>query len=243
MHSPSRVYAAVLPGTGREFSGNVKEQVSRQTAATRGRELHVTGTAELCRPADRAWVRVTVGNSKESVNEVTNSVSRRLDYISQSLRQHGISDKDTSVRKYLHRESDLYHMDAEVMVTFSDFDKMEGVCTVLLEKLDKSVCVGTPQFYHSAECMSHLRREVCVSAVENAKQKACEISQLLGQSLGPPLLVTEEETREWKNEDEDNGSRGQAAATLSLLPHIPTVTASSRVSASFSLRERSRKKL
>lgn len=36
---------------------------------------------------------------------------------------------------------------------------MEQVCRVLLEKLDKSVCVGTPQFYHSAECLSRLRYE------------------------------------------------------------------------------------
>lgn len=45
----------------------------------------------------------------------------------------------------------------QVVVTFSDFEKMERVCSVLLEKLDKSVCVGTPQFYHSAECLSQMR--------------------------------------------------------------------------------------
>lgn len=45
----------------------------------------------------------------------------------------------------------------QVSVTFSDFEKMERVCSVLLEKLDKSVCVGMPQFYHSAECLSQVR--------------------------------------------------------------------------------------
>ncbi|XP_022626057.1 interleukin-1 receptor-associated kinase 1-binding protein 1 [Seriola dumerili] len=249
MDSPSRVFAAVLPVSGREFNGNEREQglevrtVNRQGPGNRVREVQVTGTAEVCCPADQVSVRVTVGNSKESVDEVTNSVSRRLEYIIQSVRQHGISDKDTSVRRLLHREADLYHMDAEVVVTFSDFEKMERVCGVLLEKLDKSVCVGTPQFYHSAECLSQLRRRVCVSAVENAQQKACEVSQLLGQSLGPPLLVREEETKEWRNEDEEYGSTGQGAASLSHLPFIPKITASSRVSVSFSLRDRSRKKL
>lgn len=30
------------------------------------------------------------------------------------LRQHGVSDNDTTVRRFLHREADQYHMDAEV---------------------------------------------------------------------------------------------------------------------------------
>lgn len=30
------------------------------------------------------------------------------------IRQHGVSDKDTSVRRFLHREEDQYRMDAEV---------------------------------------------------------------------------------------------------------------------------------
>ena len=45
----------------------------------------------------------------------------------------------------------------QVIVTFSDFETMERVCSVLLEKLDKSVCVGTPRFYHSAESLGHMR--------------------------------------------------------------------------------------
>ncbi|XP_040919654.1 interleukin-1 receptor-associated kinase 1-binding protein 1 homolog [Toxotes jaculatrix] len=249
MANPSRVFAAVLPAAGRGFAGNEKEQVlevhtvNRQSPGDRVREVQVTGTAEVCFPADRVSVCVSLGNSKESVAEVLSSVSRRLEYILQTLRQHGVSDKDTVVRRYLHRAADLYHMDAEVVATFSDFEKMEQVCSVLLEKLDKSVCVGTPQFYHSAGCLSQLRRQVCVSAVENAQQKASEVSQLLGQSLGPPLVVREEETKEWRNEDGEFGSRGQGAALLSHLPHRPTITASSRVSVSFSLRDKSRKQL
>ncbi|KAE8287054.1 Interleukin-1 receptor-associated kinase 1-binding protein 1-like protein [Larimichthys crocea] len=190
MESQTRVFAAVLPAAGREFAGHDNEQgldvraVNRHSPGNRLREVQVTGTAEVCCPADRASLRVSVGSSKESVNDVTNSVSRRLEYILQAVRQHGVSDRDTSV-----------------VVTFSDFENMERVCRVLLEKLDKSVCVGTPHFYHSAECLSQMRRRACVSAVENAQQKASEVSQLLGQTLGSPLLVREEETREWRNED------------------------------------------
>ncbi|KAK2856482.1 hypothetical protein Q5P01_005217 [Channa striata] len=237
MNSEIRVFAV---GPDRE-QGPDGRTVRVRSPSERVREIQVTGTAEVCSPADRVSVRVSVGNSKESVNEVANSVTRRLEYILQCVRHHGVKDEDTSVRRFLHRDADLYHMAAEVLVTFSDFEKMEQVRSVLLEKLDKSVCVGTAEFYHSAGCLSELRRRACVSAVENAQQKASEVSQLLGQSLGPPLLVKEEETREWRNEEE--GSRGDGVAHLHHLPFTPTISASSRVSVSFSLRDTSRKKI
>lgn len=82
-----------------------------------------------------------------------------------------------------------------------------------------------------------------MSAVENAQQKASKVSQLLGQSLGPPLLVREEETREWRKADEEGAGRVQGAAPVPTLPCIPTITASSQVTVAFSLRDRSRKKL
>lgn len=50
------------------------------------REVQVTGVAEVSCPADRASVRVSVSSTKESVNEATDSVTRRLDYILQALR-------------------------------------------------------------------------------------------------------------------------------------------------------------
>lgn len=55
-------------------------------AGSQARELQVTGTAEVSYPADRASVRLSVGNSKATVNEVTSSVSRRLEYILQAVR-------------------------------------------------------------------------------------------------------------------------------------------------------------
>ncbi|KAM3603545.1 uncharacterized protein V6R79_024394 [Siganus canaliculatus] len=200
----------------------------------RTREVHVTGTAEVRAPADQASVRVTVGNSKESVSEATSSVSRRLEYILQAVRQHGITDKDILVRKFMRRETDQYRMDAEVVVTFGDFEKMEQVRNVLLEKLDKSVVVGPPLYFHSPKLLSHTRHCAFVSAAENAQQKAKETSALFWQTLGPPLLVREEETKDWKTEDED-GDRDQGGAASHRLPCIPSITAFSRVFISFSL--------
>ncbi|XP_051909165.1 interleukin-1 receptor-associated kinase 1-binding protein 1 homolog [Hippocampus zosterae] len=254
----------LLPGgtqptsTGSPFAVIEAEQGVAETlagkrqspAGSQARELQVTGTAEVSYPADRASVRLSVGNSKATVNEVTSSVSRRLEYILQAVRQHGVREDDITVRKFLHRDEEVYHMNAEVTVTFSDFEKMEQSCSVLLEKLDRSVSVGLPRFFHSAECLNHIRQSACVSAVENAQQKASRVSQLLGQSLGAPTLVREEEMREWRTQDEGEdeegggGRQGQEAASTQAasLPRIPSATAFSRVSVYFRMRDGNRKK-
>lgn len=87
------------------------------------------------------------------------------------------------------------------------------------------------------------RRRAFVLAVENAQRKAKEVSELLDQALGPPLLVREEETTEWRSDVEEDGSRKNNVAHLPPLWCIPIVSASSKVSVSFSLRDGSRKNL
>lgn len=42
-------------------------------------------------------------------------------------------------------------------MVFSEFVKMESVRSVLIEKLDRSVCVGDARFSHSSESLSVLR--------------------------------------------------------------------------------------
>lgn len=94
------------------------------------------------------------------------------------------------------------------------------------------------------QCLAMVsRRRACALAVENAQRKAAEVSQLLGQALGPPLLVREEETREWRSDQEEDAGGNHRVARLPHLPSMPTVTAFSHVSVSFGLRDDSRKNL
>ncbi|XP_036003529.1 interleukin-1 receptor-associated kinase 1-binding protein 1 homolog [Fundulus heteroclitus] len=245
-NSAVRLFAA-LPSA--EPGGRDKQQglegtaLPRERLGTPAREVQVTGAAEVSCRADRASVRISVTSTKGSVNDVTNSISRRLEYILQTIRQHGVGDEHTSVRRFLHRDVDAFSMEAEVVVTFSEFEKMEQMCSFLLDKLDKSVHVGAPQFFHSDTRLHQLRLQACLSAVENAQQKASKISQLLGESLGSPLLVREEETKEWRNEEEAAGREHGSLPRLPFIPHVPTASASSQVSITFSFRDKSKKRL
>ncbi|CAB1353315.1 unnamed protein product [Coregonus sp. 'balchen'] len=212
--SPSRVFAALLPAAGDIYRdenepGMGGHTVTVQQTQNSARGVQVTGSAEVSCPADRATVSVSFKNSKETVNDVTNSISRR--------------GEELTVTRNIYRADDLYHMEAQ--------------------KLDKSVCVSVPHFYHSEECLSLLRRRVCVAAAENARLKASEMSSMLGQTLGHPLLVREEEATERRDAGRERvmeggeGRRGEGV-------HRPSITATSRVFVTFNLRpkDRTRKK-
>ncbi|XP_028809181.1 interleukin-1 receptor-associated kinase 1-binding protein 1 homolog [Denticeps clupeoides] len=239
--SPSRVFATLLPLAADENAPSPGGGAGRPAA--RAREVQVAGSAQVTASADRGVVAVRVGSSKEAASDARCSVGRRLDYILQTLRQRGVKDEDTSVTRHIQRHEQLYSVEAEVRVVFSDFEKMEQVCFVLMEKLDRSVHIGTPQFTHSAESLSILRRRACVAAVENARLKANEVCCILGQALGRPLLVREEESREWGcGPSEEPASQ---PVTLQERVDHTAVTAYSRVFVTFDLKpkESSRRKM
>lgn len=84
-----RLLAGVLPPNAEKRNhSEINGDYSTSVNAAHGlREMQVTGTAQVCSPADLASVRVTVGGgSKDKVNEATNSASRRLEYILQAVR-------------------------------------------------------------------------------------------------------------------------------------------------------------
>lgn len=95
-HSPSRVFATLLP-TADDVHGHANESIFHHAAKQNSlhpqsnvRVVQVTGCAELSCLPDRATVVITVKNSKENVNDVTNSVTRRLEYILQTVRQNDV---------------------------------------------------------------------------------------------------------------------------------------------------------
>ncbi|XP_018584541.1 interleukin-1 receptor-associated kinase 1-binding protein 1 homolog [Scleropages formosus] len=247
--SPSRVFAAVVPAAGDSFHNENAAGLDwsvappGQRSKRPGPEVRVTGSAELSRPPDRATLCIRVRSRKECVGDVTDSVSRRLEYILQTLRQRQVKDEHRSVTRTVRRDDGSYSMEAEVTVVFTDFVKMQDVSNTLVEKLDRSVCVSVPQFSHSAEHIDRLRRETCVAAVASAQHKARDVCRLLGQALGRPLFVREEESREWTGgvgERDGGGEDDGGDASLQQQLTQASVTVFSRVSASFQIQPKNK---
>lgn len=248
---PSRVFVELVPWAdrGREnvASGETLPGVRRPLASTQtqtaAREVHVSGTAEVSAGPDRAQVAVRVSSTKEAAAEAKKSVCRRLDYITQSLQQRGLQTENVTVTKDFRRVENAFHMEAEVCITFTEFGKMQNICNFLVEKLDSSVVISPPQFYHTPGSVENLRRQACLVAVENAWRKAQEVCDLVGQTLGKPLLIKEEETKEWEGQVDDCQSSG-LSSSLTIQQKIKNATmhAASKVFVTFEVKGKERKR-
>ncbi|XP_015362084.1 interleukin-1 receptor-associated kinase 1-binding protein 1 isoform X5 [Marmota marmota marmota] len=226
---PSSVFVELVPWadrgqennliTGGETRPNVCRPFSSTQAQAATREVHVSGTAEVSASPDRAQVAVRVSSTKEAASEAKKSVGRRLDYIMQCLQQQGL----------------------QVCLTFTEFGKMQNICNFLVEKLDSSVVISPPQFYHTPGSVENLRRQACLVAVENAWRKAQEVCNLVGQTLGKPLLIKEEETKEWDGQP-DNHQSSSSSLTVQQKIKSATIHAASKVLITFEVRGKEKKK-
>ncbi|NXS80183.1 IKBP1 protein, partial [Erpornis zantholeuca] len=145
-------------------------------------------------------------------------------------------EENMTVTEDFSRVENTYQMEAEVCIIFSDFRKMQNVCNLLIEKLGTSVTINPPHFYHTPEAIDTLRRQVCVTAVGNTRRKAQEVCQLFGQALGKPLLIKEEEMKEWGGHIDSHLSHSADSQTLQERIQNATAYASCRVFAVFEIK-------
>ncbi|XP_042302667.1 interleukin-1 receptor-associated kinase 1-binding protein 1 [Sceloporus undulatus] len=243
---PARVFAELLPPPAPPAAAAAGEsEAPRGPGAPPGwREVRVSGSAELSAAPDRATVTMRLSSRKGEAGAARSSVARRLDYVAQAARQRGgVPENNVTVTKNFSRIDKAYKMEAEVCITFSDFGKMQDVCNLLVEKLDSSVIISPPHFYHTLETVDALRRQVCLAAVGSAQQKAQEVCQLFGQSLGKPLLIREEEVKEWEGHPESHMASFSDSPSLQQRLQSATIYASSRVFAVFEIKgDRKRKR-
>ncbi|KAM6280710.1 interleukin-1 receptor-associated kinase 1-binding protein 1 isoform 1-T1 [Porphyrio hochstetteri] len=237
---PARVFAELVPGQAPIPTPTPAGHGS--PPAPSGREVHVSGSAELSAGPDRARVSLRLGSRKGAAGAARSSVARRLEYIAQSVRQRGVPEENMTVTEDFSRLENTYQMEAEVCIVFSDFGKMQNVCNLLVEKLGTSITIGPPHFYHTPEAVDTLRRQVCVAAVGNTHRKAQEVCRLFGQSLGKPLLIREEETKEWGGHIDSHLLNSLDSLTLQERIQRATAYASCRVFAVFEIRGKENKR-
>ncbi|CAO2634157.1 Interleukin-1 receptor-associated kinase 1-binding protein 1 [Lemmus lemmus] len=249
---PSRVFMELVPWANLGRENNQITALEAQPVGSRphaakahpgAREVHVSGAAEVSASPDRAQVVVRVSSTKEAAAEAKKSVCRRLDYITQSLQQQGLQAENVTVTKDIRRVENAYRMEAEVCITFTEFGKMQNICNFLVEKLDSSVAISPPEFYHTSGSIENLRRQACLVAVENAWRKAQEVCDLVGQTLGKPLLIKEDEIKEWEGQIDDHQiSRLPGSLTVQQKIKSATMHATSKVFITFEVKGKEKKK-
>ncbi|XP_054752604.2 interleukin-1 receptor-associated kinase 1-binding protein 1-like [Lytechinus pictus] len=240
----SHVYASFLspPDKGRNLEETEVKTGDRDLPKCR--EIQVSAVGEAFATPNRSRVSVVVRSQKETVAESKNSVSRRLDYVIQTLHTHNVKEGDVNTTRSIRRIDGLFHVEAEVVIVFVDLLKCQEVCNFLVEKLDDSVTVSLPCFFHAPHSVDNVRRQACVNAVKNARQKAIEVTRLLRQSLGHPIMIKEEQCHEWEGpaeaQDTSNGQEGPITFQQRLTSG--TLNASVKILASFELIPREKMK-
>ncbi|WAR07815.1 IKBP1-like protein [Mya arenaria] len=246
-YSPSKVFASVqtksISLTGEQTSQNSKMISDRmyannpysQGSEKSDRIIKVTAVGEVSLPPDRCRVTVKIHSQKDNVQDVKNSVQRRLDYVVQTFQNQNIKEADIKIHKLMRRLEGMYDMVTEVIVVFLDFHKCQSACNLLVEKLDEAVTVGTPEFFHAGTTLETLRQQASLLSIHNAKQKAQEMAKFVHQAVGKPICIQEEENREWEGQIE-GVSDIENRPTLQQSIAMATVTVSCRVAVTFELK-------
>ncbi|XP_076819302.1 interleukin-1 receptor-associated kinase 1-binding protein 1 homolog [Clavelina lepadiformis] len=191
---PTHIFANLSPQLLR--AGDEKQENE-----TEARKVEVSGSAEFILPPDQCILTVLISNKKDKSEEAKASVARRLEYVTQTLYNHGVQKHDTEITKNLSRIGGRgwFNMEAQVDALFhNDLHKCLQLKNLFTEKLDSCVKVLPVVLQHDKQHIEATRKQTCLTALANARQKAAEICKLMGQALGRPIFITENIVREWK---------------------------------------------
>lgn len=238
---PSHVFASLKPEKA------VLESDHSDCRRAPKREVQVNGTSELSVAPSICVLTVVIRSEKTHSEDAKSSVLRRLDYVQQTFKNHGVEEGDMITVKNMSRVPgrSLYLMEAQVDGTFrNSVHKCLQLHNLLVEKLDESVKVLQPQLHHDKQKLEGIRKQACLTALANAKQKAIEVCRMLGQTIGRPIYVKEESLEESIGENSCSTSSDHervllgAPASIDIQQKVKanTVTIKARVSAAFELR-------
>lgn len=139
---------------------------------------------------------IVVSSTKERVQDVKNSVDRRLNYVLQTLRNKHVKESEMHVTKTLSRAMidgvEQYCLNATVSISVHDILLYQTINNQIVEKLDRHVVVSTPEFTHEPGSLEHARRQASLLAAKNCRQKALELAQAVGTRLGAVLSIHED---------------------------------------------------
>ena len=120
------------------------------------RSITIHDVGEVSKCPDIIKFTVSVCSSKDSIESVKASVKRRVDYILQTLRSHGIGGKSVTVSTDINR-GEGYEIRSDVLVQHSNVQQCQTARNFLVEKLDSSVVISPISCHCSSTIKEQLR--------------------------------------------------------------------------------------
>ena len=157
------------PGVDDVITESSKRHYNRNSSTLRTldggeRSITIHDVGEVSKYPDVIKFTVSVCSSKDSIESVKASIKRRIDYILQTLRSHGIGEKSITVSTDINR-GEGYEMRSDVLVQHSNAQHCQTARNILVEKLDSSVVISPISCHCSSAIKEQLRCVLCVYTV------------------------------------------------------------------------------
>ncbi|GLH08559.1 Interleukin-1 receptor-associated kinase 1-binding protein 1 [Gryllus bimaculatus] len=157
---------------------------------------HVEGSAEILIEPDVVEFLFRVESIKDKAEDAKQSVTKRIDYLLQIIRNANIKgDVTVTTNRLLQRTGEQFRLIGEVLVQCDAEQKYEEIINIIVEKLESGVTISEPHFFHSSKSIQEGRQHALKLAVSSARSKAQEIALSSGQQAGQALIVEEKESR------------------------------------------------
>ncbi|XP_066990995.1 interleukin-1 receptor-associated kinase 1-binding protein 1 isoform X2 [Anabrus simplex] len=164
-----------------------------------GCNVHITkveGYGEVILEPDVIEFVFKVESTKEKAEDAKSSVSKRIDYLVQTIKNFKIrGERPISVHHSLSRVDGQFRMVGEVLVKCDSVHKYEDIVNIIVEKLEGSVLISEPHYSHSPKCTQEGRQRALRMAMINARTKAADMASSSYQRAGRALLIEEKESR------------------------------------------------
>lgn len=175
------------------FSLRVQSQVQNSTPS-----IEVFGTAVVKVSPDIMNFALTINTKNINVLAAKNENDRSLNRVLDVLKDRGIPDKDIQtggIRVFTNNSSiddkpvKEYSVGNSVVFILRDIVKYYDITTELIKIDNVNITQSTYDYSNIVETRKHAREQ----AMKSAKLKAEELAAILNQSVGKPLMISEEQ--------------------------------------------------
>jgi len=187
------IYAAVRPGWYR----NIKAEITNQPYA---RTVTVSAEGKVYAKPDVALISLSVVAKGKTVKEVTTDGNAKMNTVIDAVKELGVEAKDITSTEYnlypdyFYPENQPakltgYHLDQTIQVKIRKLDQVEDV-------LDAGIAAGANQvgqLSFDIDDPTKIKKEARQKAFDAAKEKAKEMADAAGVSLGRVVTFSEGE--------------------------------------------------
>jgi uncharacterized protein len=161
--------------------------------------ITVTGFGQAFGSPDIAYVNLGVQTSSTDVVEAFNEANTQMQALIDALKEFGIAERDlqtAGLNMYsdfydpitgMQTEEPIYRVSNSLSVTVRDVSQVGEVISLGVSSGANSINGLT---FGLAD-PSALEQEARTAAVENARERGQQLADLLGKTLGEPIIVTE----------------------------------------------------